>query len=65
MERSLAGYSPWGHKERDTTEELTLSCLILPQTPLQSRLPHNIEHVLCHGSLSVIHFKYSDVYLAM
>ena len=21
----LAGYSPWGHKESDTTEQLTLS----------------------------------------
>ena len=25
MKRSLAGYSPWGHKESDTTEQLTLS----------------------------------------
>ena len=24
-QRSLAGYSPWGHKELDTTEKLTLS----------------------------------------
>ena len=24
-QRSLAGYSPWGHKESDTTEQLTLS----------------------------------------
>ena len=24
-QRSLAGYSPWGHKETDTTEQLTLS----------------------------------------
>ena len=24
-QRSLAGYSPWGHKESDTTERLTLS----------------------------------------
>ena len=24
-QRSLAGYSPWGHKELDTTEHLTLS----------------------------------------
>ena len=23
--RSLAGYSPWGHKESDTTEQLRLS----------------------------------------
>ena len=24
-QKSLAGYSPWGHKEWDTTEQLTLS----------------------------------------
>ena len=24
-QRSLVGYSPWGHKESDTTERLTLS----------------------------------------
>ena len=24
-QRSMAGYSPWGHKELDTTEQLTLS----------------------------------------
>ena len=26
-QRSLAGYSPWGHKESDTTEWLSLSLL--------------------------------------
>ena len=25
-QRSLTGYSPWGHKESDTTERLSLSC---------------------------------------
>ena len=24
-QRNLVGYSPWGHKELDTTERLTLS----------------------------------------
>ena len=24
-QRGLMGYSPWGHKERDTTEQITLS----------------------------------------
>ena len=24
-QRNLAGYSPWGHKELDTTEQLTLT----------------------------------------
>ena len=27
-QRSLVGYSPWGHKESDTTEWLTLSLFI-------------------------------------
>jgi len=25
-QRSLVGYSPWSHKELDTTERLTISC---------------------------------------
>ena len=32
-QRSLAGYSPWGHKESDTTERLTLSLSFFPQWP--------------------------------
>ena len=28
-QRSLVGYSPWGHKESDTTEQLTLSLSFL------------------------------------
>ena len=28
-QRSLAGYSPWGCKELDTTEQLTLTFMIL------------------------------------
>ena len=28
-QRTLAGYSPWGCKELDTTEKLTLSLLII------------------------------------
>ena len=27
-QRSLAGYSPWGHKKLDTTEQLTLSIFV-------------------------------------
>ena len=27
-QRSLVGYSPWGHKESDMTEQLTLSLFI-------------------------------------
>ena len=28
-QRNLTGYSPWGHKESDTTEQLSLSILLL------------------------------------
>ena len=27
-QRSLGGYNPWGHKESDTTEQLTLLLLL-------------------------------------
>ena len=35
-QRSLAGYSPWGHKESDMAEQLTLS-LSLPVGPQTQR----------------------------
>ena len=28
-QRSLAGYSSWGHKESDTTEQLTFSVIVV------------------------------------
>ena len=33
-QRSLAGYSPWGHKESDTTEQLTV-CMKRQYCPYQ------------------------------
>ena len=30
--RSLVGYSPWGHKESDMTEQLTLSVIFIFKT---------------------------------
>ena len=35
-QRSLVGYSPWGHKELDMTERLTLINL-LPSTPIHGQ----------------------------
>ena len=29
-QRSLAGYSPWGHKESDTTEQLSTAPILIP-----------------------------------
>ena len=37
-QRSLAGYSPWGHKESDTTEQLTHTHLLIANTSLISVL---------------------------
>ena len=39
--RSLADYSPWGHKESDTTERLTLSLSFPLVTSQGSSLAHN------------------------
>ena len=38
MDRSLVGYSPWGCKELDTTEQLTLFYLKLSLTAIINRL---------------------------
>ena len=48
MDRGSMGYSPWGHKESDTTEQLTLSLLegMLVKTLLnQTGIPENLLQV--------------------
>ena len=35
----MAGYSPWGHIESDTTEQLPLSVLLLRVTQMVKNLP--------------------------
>ena len=42
-QRNPAGYSPWGHKESDVTEQLTLLLL--------TSLKHELQNVLGEGSL--------------
>ena len=37
-QRSLVGYSPWGHKESDTTEGLSTPISITPNQGLDSKL---------------------------
>ena len=65
MERSLAGYSPWGRKESDTTEWLTLTqiCNVVLVSSVQesdvytyffqilfsSRLLQNIEYFVLYS----------------
>ena len=42
-QRNLAGYSPWGHKEWNTTEQLRLP---LPRCPLVPKVAFNLLHGL-------------------
>ena len=44
-QRSLAGYSPWGHKESDTTEELTLLLFIRALIPFIWISPSRPSHL--------------------
>ena len=56
---SLAGYSPWGHKESDTTERLTLAlsphlegCVPgLPGTPVS--MPSSTHAAPAHGAAAL------------
>ena len=49
-QRSLVGYSPWGHRESDTTEQLTLTSLVyyvdLYKVSL-AECPANLRHSPC------------------
>ena len=42
---SLAGYRPWGHKEFDMTERLTLSTLSQAAEPNNCLLPSLLSHL--------------------
>ena len=42
---SLAGYSPWGHKELDMTERLTLSALSQAAEPSNCLLSSLLSHL--------------------
>ena len=45
-QRSLAGYSPWGHKESDMTEQLTLSLFTLNHWTARKQDHYSIGSVL-------------------
>ena len=57
-QRNLVGYSPWGHKESDTTEQLTLSLLLFsPLCPdseivwlcsIPENIPSGRTRILCY-----------------
>ena len=50
-----------GAQQRDSAIHIHIS--ILPQIPLPSRLPHNIEQSSLCYTLLVIHFKYNSMYI--
>ena len=56
-QRSLAGYSPWGHKEVDTTEQLTVSLSLQPPSWIQLSRPGPILRplagLIAHSPLSL------------
>ena len=56
------GYSPWGHKKSDTTEQLTYLFFFSDSFPLWVITRCWVElPVLYHRSLLVIYFIYSNV----
>ena len=46
-QRSLMGYSPWGHRELDTTEQLTLLSLLFTAVSLVSGRVPGTSHGRC------------------
>ena len=46
-QRSLAGYSPWGHKESDTTEKLSTAQHKTTRHPNTLNLSHPISKSVC------------------
>ena len=45
-QKSLAGYSPWGCKQSDTTEQLTLSLFTVLSGPAPRRHFHFLNHTV-------------------
>ena len=55
--RSLAGYSPWGHKESDTTEQLTHNNNSnKTKSPFHVSLKHQILNIRVILIFSIIYF---------
>ena len=54
-QRSLAGYSPWGHEELDATEATQNTHAVIPQLELPSRTL--TTHYTAKFSLMVAHYK--------
>ena len=53
-----AGYSPWGHKESDTTEWLTFTWVTSAFTNLKMQYPQNCLELAC--SLEVHNMETKD-----
>ena len=49
-ERSLAGYTPWGHKELDTTEQLSTHIIVVTL----GGGPGSRDNTDCQGDFSFV-----------
>ena len=64
--RSLAGYSPWGHKELDTTKRLTLSFSSFPfPLPLASLLFSTICKASSDNHFGFLNFFFFGMILVL
>ena len=54
-ERNLAGYSPWGGKELDTTEQLTLSLFSQLKAKIKIVYKYEILRLFVTYKTNVIH----------
>ena len=60
-QKSLVGYSPWGVKESDTTEQLTLTCWCFIYTFTH---PNTHTHTLSDPALGLGHNK-NSIYIKL
>ena len=56
-QRSPVGYSPWGHKESDTTEQLTLSHFLSRPAIFDYLFYLNVRFLYTHSSFSLGNFS--------
>ena len=49
--KSLLGYSPWGHKESDTTESIHFTSLVCVYIHIYTHTSH-IFNIICKGTLT-------------
>ena len=56
-QRNMVGYSPWGHKESDMTEQLSTFSSLSLQIPFFSSIPHHFMLIPMSFSGKVAHLQ--------